>query len=298
MSLQRFHEAQTTNNSFETARKEIQDGRKRSHWIWYIFPQLRSSWTISDTAKKYAIADFEEALAFFNDTTLFERYQIMVGLVLQQLNTPGVCVVVLMGGDVDALKLASSLTLFEAVSARLSQSATDDKFVVFKGLCDAIFKVIEPQGFGRCKNTLEKINGSQPVRAKVPSTPTQALPPKEITPKKPENDLKNKTITILESYILMRSQEPACWYQGLFKGYSKAAKLAAARSFLSDLGVIQKDNKCVMTSDKYLRVISQGRLGILLKNIAKDPVYFLQNKTVGGLVESLVGKTSIYTHSA
>ena len=293
MSLQRFHEAQTKNNSLETAHQEIQAGKKTSHWMWYIFPQLSSSWTKTDTAKKYAIADFEEALAFFNDTILFKRYQIMVDLILKQLNTPGSRVVVLMGSDVDALKLASSLTLFEAVSACLSCSSTDE-FAVFKRCCEDIFKVIEPQGFPRCIVTRDKINGAQPGKAPVHSVPTRAVPPLKKNPKEPENALKDQTIAILKQYIILRSKEPDSWYQGLFKGYSKTTKLAAARSFLSDLGVIQKDNHRGMTPDKYLRVISQGRLGIMLKKITRDRVDLLQNKTVGGLVEGLVGKTRIH----
>ena len=66
--LSRFHHAQK--NSYETALSEIRAGRKRSHWIWYIFPQIQGL-GFSSTAQYYAIEDLKEALkirmAYFHD---------------------------------------------------------------------------------------------------------------------------------------------------------------------------------------------------------------------------------------
>ena len=61
--LERFLEAQTT--SYTTAYQEIKNGRKISHWMWYIFPQFRGL-GFSETSKKYAIKSKDEAIAYFN----------------------------------------------------------------------------------------------------------------------------------------------------------------------------------------------------------------------------------------
>jgi uncharacterized protein (DUF1810 family) len=57
-ALDRFLKAQA--GSYETALREIRSGRKRSHWIWYIFPQIQGL-GFSSTAQFYAISDLEEA---------------------------------------------------------------------------------------------------------------------------------------------------------------------------------------------------------------------------------------------
>ena len=59
--LDRFLQAQSY--QYETALKEIQNGRKQSHWMWYIFPQLRGLGQ-SSMAWEYGIADLEEAKAY------------------------------------------------------------------------------------------------------------------------------------------------------------------------------------------------------------------------------------------
>ena len=64
MSLVRFHEAQASRSAgYDTALAEIRRGRKTSHWIWYIFPQLAGLGR-SSTAQKYAIRDLAEACAY------------------------------------------------------------------------------------------------------------------------------------------------------------------------------------------------------------------------------------------
>lgn len=81
-NLQRFHDAQKSD--YQKAHDEIASGRKQSHWIWYIFPQLKSL-GLSDTAQRYGIADFKEACDYLNDPILFERYLTMVKLINDQL---------------------------------------------------------------------------------------------------------------------------------------------------------------------------------------------------------------------
>ena len=73
--LSRFHNAQR--GSYETALKEIRAGHKRSHWIWYIFPQIHGL-GYSSTAQYYAIADLGEAKAYLADPVLRERLKEML----------------------------------------------------------------------------------------------------------------------------------------------------------------------------------------------------------------------------
>ena len=73
--LSRFHNAQR--GSYETALREIRAGHKRSHWIWYIFPQIQGL-GYSSTAQYYAIADLGEAKAYLADPVLRERLKEML----------------------------------------------------------------------------------------------------------------------------------------------------------------------------------------------------------------------------
>ena len=68
--LKRFHEAQ--NYDYRTALAEIQRGRKESHWMWYIFPQIAGLGK-SSTAQYYAIHDLKEARDYLNDEVLGSR---------------------------------------------------------------------------------------------------------------------------------------------------------------------------------------------------------------------------------
>ena len=113
MSLERFHEAQASAwAGYDTALAEIRAGGKRSHWIWYIFPQIEGLGR-SSTARAYAIEDLAEACAYLRDPILRARYEEIVAAVSEQL-VRGIKVEDLMGSQIDALKLVSSLTLFGA----------------------------------------------------------------------------------------------------------------------------------------------------------------------------------------
>src|SRR3954470_11411387 len=120
MSLVRFHEAQADPHAgYDTALAEIRRGRKTSHWIWYIFPQLAGLGR-SAMAEKYAIRDLAEACDYLHDPLLRARYEEITAAVSDQL-ADGVAVEELMGSRIDALKLVSSLTLFRDAAQSLAQ---------------------------------------------------------------------------------------------------------------------------------------------------------------------------------
>src|SRR3954465_14151721 len=120
MSLERFHQAEENSRSgYATALQEIRAGAKRSHWIWYIFPQIEGLGR-SSTARDYALRDFAEARAYLQDPLLRSRYEEITAAVAEQL-AAGKSVEALMGGSTDAMKLASSLTLFRAAAQQLAK---------------------------------------------------------------------------------------------------------------------------------------------------------------------------------
>ncbi|USI74378.1 DUF1810 domain-containing protein [Sphingomonas morindae] len=107
MSLDRFHAAQA--GSHARALEELRAGRKTSHWMWYIFPQIAGLGQ-SDMARRYAIADLAEARAYLADPVLGARLHAC----LAALASLPVADAEAVFGGIDAIKLRSSLTLFEA----------------------------------------------------------------------------------------------------------------------------------------------------------------------------------------
>jgi uncharacterized protein (DUF1810 family) len=104
-NLQRFIDAQET--SYDTALSEISKGRKQTHWMWYIFPQVQGL-GFSETSKFYAIKNINEAKEFLAHPVLSER---LIGICneLLQLKENNATKIF---GSPDDLKLKSSMTLF------------------------------------------------------------------------------------------------------------------------------------------------------------------------------------------
>jgi uncharacterized protein (DUF1810 family) len=153
MSLKRFLDAQAdTDSGYETALAEMRAGRKRRHWIWYIFPQLAGLGR-SGVAQYYGIQDLEEACDYLRDPILRARYEKITAAVAEQLEA-GVPLERLMGGSIDALKLASSLTLFSAAASRLADQASS----ALAGRCDAILQTTASQGYPACSFTTEQLS--------------------------------------------------------------------------------------------------------------------------------------------
>ena len=107
-SLSRFLKAQ--DNTYDDALKEIKNGRKRSHWMWYVFPQIRGL-GFTDTSKYYAIRDLKEAQEYLEHPILGSRL-IEISKALLELKTRDALAVF---GSPDEMKLKSSMTLFSLV---------------------------------------------------------------------------------------------------------------------------------------------------------------------------------------
>ena len=107
-NLNRFLEAQES--VYEQALSEIKSGRKRSHWMWYIFPQF-AGLGHSETAKFYSIKSVEEVKAYLNHPVLGTRLREITRELLTTENPDANHIF----GSPDDLKLRSSMTLFSLV---------------------------------------------------------------------------------------------------------------------------------------------------------------------------------------
>jgi len=128
LELERFVEAQE--RIYPQALAELRAGRKHSHWMWFVFPQIAGLGR-SETARFYAIADLAEARAYLAHPLLGPRLVEAVDAVLAHIGrTPEA-----MFGGIDAVKLRSSMTLFEAAAGSEGRfAALLDKF--YGGLRD------------------------------------------------------------------------------------------------------------------------------------------------------------------
>lgn len=120
-SLDRFLVAQE--HSYDTALREIRAGRKRSHWMWYIFPQI-AGLGMSYTAQLYSIQDIAEARDYIAHPVLGARL-IEISRALLTLDSSDATAVM---GYPDDLKLCSCMTLFKQVSDDPVFGAVLDKF--------------------------------------------------------------------------------------------------------------------------------------------------------------------------
>ena len=107
--LQRF--IKPHNQDFQTALGEIKGGKKTSHWMWYIFPQIKEL-GFSETAKYYGIESLEEATEFLQHPQLGQNLVTITSELLKLGSNNATSIF----GTPDDMKLRSSMTLFSLVS--------------------------------------------------------------------------------------------------------------------------------------------------------------------------------------
>ena len=124
--LTRFYSAQNTGHptAYDRALAELRSGRKRSHWIWFVLPQLAGLGR-SAMAQRYGIADLAKARSYLSDPLLRQRLEGVIGVIDEQLRKPGQSLEHLMGSGLDAAKTVSSLTLFEAAGLESAGALLD-----------------------------------------------------------------------------------------------------------------------------------------------------------------------------
>ena len=151
--LARFVEAQE--HDYPQALSEIRHGQKRSHWMWYVFPQV-SGLGLSPTAKRYAIESVEVARAYLEDPVLGPRYRRLVDAVWHQVVESGVTIRDLFGSPDDA-KLVSSLTLFAGVARQQHSPGSDLGEFVEKA--EEILEAAYAQRLDPCTHTEQFLEG-------------------------------------------------------------------------------------------------------------------------------------------
>jgi uncharacterized protein (DUF1810 family) len=122
-ALQRFVDAQA--GVYDRVLEELRDGRKRSHWMWFVFPQVAGLGS-SPTARHYAISGLDEARAYLAHPVLGPRLRECAALAAAVAQGDATAVF----GSPDDLKLRSSMTLF-------AHAAPDDP--VFPAVLDRYF---------------------------------------------------------------------------------------------------------------------------------------------------------------
>lgn len=127
-NLARFRVAQASGGVYDTALQELRAGRKRSHWVWFVFPQIAGLGD-SPMAQRYAVSGLDEARGYLADPELGPRLvncaQTLTGL---DERDPGTVM-----GSLDAMKLRSCMTLF------LHAATLADHRVAFATVIDQFF---------------------------------------------------------------------------------------------------------------------------------------------------------------
>lgn len=112
-NLKRFRDAQDSGNAYKNALKEVGNGLKEGHWMWYIFPQLRGLGR-SDLASYYGIIGKGEAKAYLADKVLGSRLREICNSLIQVRGKSAADIF----GPIDTMKLRSSMTLFYLASGK------------------------------------------------------------------------------------------------------------------------------------------------------------------------------------
>lgn len=109
-NLQRFVDAQDREGAYGRALSELCRGRKQGHWIWFVFPQIQGLGS-SETARFYAVSSLDEASAYLRHPVLGPRLAEAAEALLELPGRDPAAVL----GELDAMKLRSSMTLFSHV---------------------------------------------------------------------------------------------------------------------------------------------------------------------------------------
>jgi uncharacterized protein (DUF1810 family) len=152
-NLDRFHRAQdSADDGYADALRELRAGRKTSHWIWYVFPQLRGLGT-SPMAVSYGLASPEEGAVYLDDPVLAGRLIEAASAVRAHVGLSQASPVrleVVMGSRIDAQKLVSSMTLFAHLARRRHDRP---ELVALAEHAEAILAAAAVHGYGRCAFT-------------------------------------------------------------------------------------------------------------------------------------------------
>lgn len=154
IDTERFIKAQDRGDSYNEALSEIKHGYKRTHWIGYVFPQMKGL-EQSEIAKKYAINSLIEAKAYMEDDTLGHRLREITQAILDHA---GYEEMTDMMSRMDAVKIRSCMTLFDIVSSHDIFAEVLDKFYE-GGRCEATLNIVKEECELYCGENVFSRNG-------------------------------------------------------------------------------------------------------------------------------------------
>jgi len=156
--LQRFKDAQDQPMAgFESALAEIRAGGKRSHWIWYVFPQL-AGMGHSAMSQTYGLDGIDEAEAYLRDPLLRSRLLTISSAIAEQIDRqPRPILGRVMGASIDVAKLVSSMTLFGAIAKRLHAAEGLDECASMAHVAERILVAAAAEGYPPCQFTLSRL---------------------------------------------------------------------------------------------------------------------------------------------
>ena len=142
---------------FESALAEIRAGGKRSHWIWYVFPQL-AGMGHSAMSQTYGLDGIDEAEDYLRDPLLRSRLLTISTAIAEQVDRqPHPTLGQLMGASIDVAKLVSSMTLFGAIAKRLHAVEGLDEYATIAHVAERILVAAAAEGYPACQFTLRRL---------------------------------------------------------------------------------------------------------------------------------------------
>lgn len=155
--LDRFREAQDPPLAgYSRALAEMRTGRKQTHWIWYVFPQIAGLGR-SHLSQKFAIADRAEGERYLEDEQLGTRLLTVAEVVLEHLRD-GRLLQDVMASDVDAQKVVASMTLFGRVASERAREAGAQRHRALAGVAGEILERAAAQGYPACAFTIKALS--------------------------------------------------------------------------------------------------------------------------------------------
>ncbi len=144
-------------SGFDSALSEIRAGGKRSHWIWYVFPQL-TGMGHSVMSQRYGLEGVDEAKDYLREPVLRSRLLTIATAVARQIEQQGSgSLERVMGSSIDAAKLVSSMTLFGALAAKLHATEGLDDYAAIADVAARILAVAAAEGYPACQFTLGRL---------------------------------------------------------------------------------------------------------------------------------------------
>lgn len=153
-AIERFKSAQDSAFAgFDSALREIRGGRKHGHWIWYVFPQVIGLGS-SSHAQTFAIRSADEARDYLRDPELRSRLLSITIAVADRLESGKVSLRELMGSEIDAVKVVSSLTLFRHIASGLHETENLDESQSLAVAAQRVLTIAAKDGYPPCAYTL------------------------------------------------------------------------------------------------------------------------------------------------